>query len=226
MGDCTRIQLSQDSTSRSVSSSRKLERAVYYINAKSNEAARALIEIGKYLIAEFYDNDIDKVKSRAPRKEASLRKLAEHPMINLSYSTLNHAVRLAEQERRYFSHNYYFADLTESHKIVLLSLEESHEKLHYAKLVIKDKLSVRALKQQLVNDGVMGKRGRRTGPSKQLQPQHRRIFKLVNPFATLEAQDLTKLNPGEIPPRERQRLLKSARAAKLRLEELINCLNV
>ncbi len=135
-----------------------IDDAVRYINRKSNEGARSLIEIGEYLLQKFFDNDPSKVEDRAPRKGISLRKLAEHPDISLSFMSLSNAVRLAVQEHLFIDDKY--KALTDSHKIALFQIPDDEMKLHYADRVLDEGLSVRGLREMLEDAQYLATRGR------------------------------------------------------------------
>jgi len=138
----------------------KIDEAVNFINQQANAPARSLLEIGKYLLETFFDNDPKKVQDRAPRKGVSLRKLAEHPDIYMSYRNLSNAVRLALQEDVFKSVKY--KDLTDSHKLLLFSVDgaTNKEKLKIADKVIAENLSVRGLHEMLVKKNLLASRGR------------------------------------------------------------------
>ncbi|MCD4655010.1 hypothetical protein K8T06_13880 [bacterium] len=203
----------------------KLDRAVLYINTKANEAVNTLLCIGKYLLSEFFDNDLAKVRTRAPRKELSLRKLAERDDLNLSYRSLSNAVRLAVQERRFFSHNGTFSRLTESHKILLLNLDTDRDTIRFAKEVVNEGLSVRKLKQRLVDNEFIELPGRRPKRLNRRTLPYQRLIKLVTPFSLLNQMDMSSIDIGQIPDSEKGILRQSALVAKLRLEKLIEHLS-
>ena len=72
--------------------------AVAFINKRIDTASSSIIEVGQYLLKHFFEGDIQKAQDRAPRKGISLRKLAEHPDLNISFAGLSRAVNLAVQE--------------------------------------------------------------------------------------------------------------------------------
>lgn len=138
--------------------SRALNDAVKFINRKSNEGARSLIEIGEYLLRNFFEGDPRKVEDRAPRKGISLRKLAEHEDICMSFMTLSNAVKLAVQESLFEDEKY--KALTESHKIALFQIRDDDAKLSFADRVVDEKLSVRDLRELLIDAQYVATRGR------------------------------------------------------------------
>lgn len=215
------VKKSKESDILSPAEKRKLDLAAHYINARADDAANSMIDIGKYLLAEFYQNDITRFHHRAPRKSVSLRKLADRDDINITYVSLCYAVRLAIQERRFFSHNGVFQSLTPSHKVVLLQVERDGDKVHYAKEAIEKKLSVRQLRRKLVSDGILPARGReprRIAPS---SPSFKKLIRMVKPFSNLQRRTINEINVSEIPARDRARLKQSALQARDRLDALI-----
>ncbi len=136
-----------------------LDEAVAFINQQANAPAKSLIEIGKYLLDKFFENDPKKVDDRAPRKGISLRKLAEHEDISMNHQTLSNAVKLAAQEHLFEAPKY--QSLTESHKLLLFRLgKKDKEKIKFADKVVKDNLSVRKLNDVLVGAKLLAARGR------------------------------------------------------------------
>lgn len=136
-----------------------LDEAVAFINQQANAPAKSLIEIGKYLLEKFFENNPKKADDRAPRKGISLRKLAEHDDISMNHQTLSNAVKLAAQEHLFTDPKY--QSLTESHKLLLFRIgKKDKEKIKYADKVVKDNLSVRKLNDVLVGAKLLAARGR------------------------------------------------------------------
>ncbi|HPQ39802.1 MAG TPA: hypothetical protein PLV45_05455 [bacterium] len=205
----------------SVSDQRKLDIAAHYINARANDAANSIIDIGKFLLAEFYDNDIARFYDRAPRKSVSLRKLASRDDINMTFVSLCYAVRLAIQERRFFSHNGNFRTLTPSHKVVLLQVESDGDKVHYAKEVIEKRLSVRRLRRMLIEDGVIAPRGPEPRCIGESSRPYMKLIRLVKPFSNLPHEVIDDIDPSKMPVRDRMALKRSALRARNQLDALI-----
>ncbi len=136
----------------------KIDEAVQFINQQANAPAKSLLDIGKYLLETFFDNDPKKVDDRAPRKGISLRKISDHPDIALNHQALSNAVKLAVQEETFRADKY--SALTESHKLVLFRLRDKKEKLKFADKVIKENMSVRKLHEVLETAKLIPARGR------------------------------------------------------------------
>jgi hypothetical protein len=137
---------------------KKIDKAVNFINKQANAPAKSLLEIGKYLLKEFFDDDIKKVEDRAPRKGISLRKIAEHEDITMTFMSLSNAVRLAAQESLFTDDKH--KTLTETHKLLLFSLPDDKTKKSYAAIVVKENLSIRAFRDLLTSKGLIAARGR------------------------------------------------------------------
>ncbi|MBN1296447.1 hypothetical protein JXA80_06680 [bacterium] len=202
----------------------KMDRAARYINSKMDDAANALIDIGKYLLAEFFQDDIQLFRSRGSRKSVSLRKLADRDDIILSFSSLCNAVHLAIQERRFFAHNGTFKRLSASHKLILLRVQNDHEKIQFAKKTIEENLSVRQLRAELVIRGIILPRGRTAHAAnrkKRLAKPVRNIVDLVKPVSALIRANFDDVDMNIIPSSDRVFLKESAMRARDRLTELI-----
>jgi hypothetical protein len=108
------------------------------------------IEVGKYILKEFFNNDIQEAMSKNPNKSASYRKLQGHPDLKIHFNTLNQMVRVAAQED-YLSDNLdgnEIKSLSYSHRIELLKCDDD-TKLDIAKKCISENLSIRDLRKQL-----------------------------------------------------------------------------
>jgi hypothetical protein len=142
---------------------KQLDEAVTFINTKANESAKSLVEIGDYLLKTFFENDIKKAEDRAPRKGISLRKIAAHKDIMLSYRSLANAMRLADQNHLFSGAK--FRNLTESHRLLLLNVTEESQKMAFAEKSMKEKLSYRGLRDVLIKENYITPRGRGALPS-------------------------------------------------------------
>lgn len=142
-----------------------LDGAVEFINERMYSISENMIEIGAFLLENFFDGDIKKVKDHAPKKGISLRKLADHPDIDISYSGLSRAISLAVQEKR-LGAVATPQQLTPSHKVLLLNVDNVDEKKKLAKEVKQKKLSVRQFKEVLKKEGHTKPRGRTAGKTK------------------------------------------------------------
>ena len=167
----------------------QIDAAVTFINSKANESAKSLVDIGAYLLETFFDNDIKKAEDRAPRKGISLRKLADHRDIMLSYRSLANAMRLADQNHLFMDAKYHV--LTESHRLLLLQVDTEKSKMKFADQTVKDKLSVRGLRDMLIQEGCITPRGRGALPAGKTDKDPADAFSaFIKPISKLVKLDL------------------------------------
>ncbi|MCC6158532.1 MAG: hypothetical protein IT350_10815 [Deltaproteobacteria bacterium] len=206
-----------------------LDEAAAFVNNRIDRSAEALIEIGQYLLKRFFDDTVEKVGDRAPRKGVSLRKLAEHPDILMSYPQLSRSVGLAVQELQLASVST-LKQLTASHKLMLLGIDDRAGlgekelmalKKRYVSMVEKDGLSVRALRDVLENDGYVKRRGlaaiEDAGERRLLRSG---IHKMLDPFESIAGLDIKRLLA--LPSPNLRSAYDVAKKARLRLDTLIN----
>ena len=137
----------------------RIDRAVAFVNARARVIGAEIIAIGKYLLRELFDGDPRAVTSKDPRKMRSFRDLAERPDCLLSYSTLWRAVNLAIQERK-LGTVAALKQLTPSHKIELLSVDNPKIKRELAKEAAEEGWSTRELRTEVRRRAkVKGKKG-------------------------------------------------------------------
>jgi stalled ribosome rescue protein Dom34 len=135
-----------------------IDETIKMINKKWNSNCRNLIDIGEHLLKYFYNDDPELAKARGRKKEGvSLRKLAIRPDLNVSIATLSRAFNLAVQEKQLSK--FQAPQLTESHKILLLHIEDPKEKAVYAKKIVSQSISCRAFSRLLIKDEYMKQRG-------------------------------------------------------------------
>ena len=179
-----------------------LDEAVSFVNTRLDKSAASLIEIGEYLLSRFFAGDPEKVHDRAPRKGVSLRKLAEHPDILMSFPQLSRAVALAVQETQLSSVST-SKHLTASHKILLAAIENNTDlsekdllalKKRYIALIERDELSVREFHDLLIKDRYARPRGLAAVEDEAERKLLRSGFQsIVNPFREILELNLDRL---------------------------------
>ena len=131
------------------SEAERLDMAVKWINRKVETTVHfGLLQIGYYLLNNFFDGDIDLALSRNPHKENSFRRLCQRPDLVISSTHLVNAVKLVVQEKQLAGMTE-FKELPVSHKIALLTVKDSRSKKLLARKALKEKLSVRALTREV-----------------------------------------------------------------------------
>lgn len=196
-----------------------LEDAVAFVNTRIDRTATSLIEIGHYLLKHFFDNDPAKVSDRAPRKGVSLRKLAEHQDINMSFAGLSNAVSLAVQEKLLGSVQT-SEQLTASHRVLLLKVEDADAKKRYIAKVEKDKLSVRRFHELLEKDGLVQRRGLAAVDDAEERKLLRAGYhKFLSPFELLASLEIDSVL--ELPKDRIKSIYSEAKKAAAQLEKLL-----
>ena len=196
-----------------------LSSAVEFINKRIDTASSSLIEVGEYLLKNFFEGDLQKVHDRAPRKGISLRKLAEHPDVNMSFAGLSNAVNLAVQEEELGSVQA-LEQLTPTHKIHLLKVPDLKEKKKYVSQIDKYKLSVRQFEAILVSDGYSKPRGLAAIESEKERKLLRSGFRqYMNPFEAIMEMDLGNL--FGMPKTNVKSTYEAAKKARKRLDGII-----
>jgi len=192
---------------------------VKYINEQVANAETSFLNIGAYLLKCFFDDDIDKVKSQSPVKGLSIRKLALQKDINMSLPSLSRALNLAKQEVELKTVST-SKHLTASHKVLLLSVEDLTAKKNYAKMVENKELSVRGLREKLVEDGYILVRGLgaiKEGKKRNLARMgHSKLMRSFDFISGLDAEMF-----GDVDKPTARKTLANAEKAKESLVQLI-----
>jgi len=207
---------------------KRLDEAVVFINTQLNKAANSLIEIGNYLLANFFNGDQRKVQDHTADKSISLRRLAAHKDLDLSYAHLSNAIRLAIQERELTGVESEY--VTQSHKLLLIKIEDNQEKRKYIERIIANRLSTRALRELLISAGHLQPRGRpllNGERSSGVQTEHLDvILKPLDMLAqnSLECFDLNAFTADEarLTLSKAQQVQQKLAALITKLQELIN----
>jgi len=123
-----------------------VEASVKFINDKVAETVfRGSIEIGEYVLKNFFNDDIELASSQDPTKSASYNALCSHPDLAVSRTTLARMVRVAAQERFFIANNVDVGMLGYSHRVELLKLENNETKIALVQKCIEMSLSKRKL---------------------------------------------------------------------------------
>lgn len=131
---------------------------------------RGTVEVGSYLFEKFFDNDIERVRSHNPQKNASFRTLAERcgtPDLPVSKTWLSNAVGVAVICKA-LPDSAAYKHLPPSHQTVLLPLREPKLVEAMAERAVKQDLPVSKLRP-LVQQKVAAKKEEGRGrPAKPL----------------------------------------------------------
>ena len=123
-----------------------VEESVHFINAKVAESVfKGSLEIGEYLLLNFFGNDIQLAASQNPAKSVSYSSLCRRPDLAVSRTTLARMVRIAAQEKFLKSKRVRVDSLSYAQRIELIKLENDELKIELARRCIGESLSNRQL---------------------------------------------------------------------------------
>jgi hypothetical protein len=145
-----------------------IKKYAHSINRFHQEGGEKMEECGNYILKHFYMDDIELALSRKPNKGIGIREIANHPDIELSFSTLNRAVRIAIQSRFLWDKDFDPSGLTYAQKIQLLSFRKD-AKVGLAERIVTEKLTRSQIEAQ--------------NPRKQRKPKAQPKEKPVSKFA-------------------------------------------
>jgi hypothetical protein len=124
-----------------------INEAVNYINDKiGNSYYNTAVEIGDYILKNFFNDDIKKVKSKLSNKDNSFSKLCQNSDLKIHPKHLNQMVLIAAQEKL-FKENIK-KELNYSLKVELLKVNNK-QKIIFAEHFIKNKFTIKQAKEYL-----------------------------------------------------------------------------
>jgi hypothetical protein len=127
-----------------------VEKAVQFINEKANETIYKGSEaIGKYLLENFFQNDIALAASRNPYKSASYTALCKRTDLAVHPATLSVMVRVAAQEIFFKEGKVKTEGLSYTHKAELVKLINGKEKTELVKRALEASYTTRQLGEEV-----------------------------------------------------------------------------
>jgi len=127
-----------------------ITQAVKFLNEKANETLYVgALEIGTYVLKNFFNDDITLATSRNPKKPTSYQELCNHPGLFVKPEALGVMVRVAAQEQFFAINKMKTDSLSYSHKAELVKLPNDKAKISLVKACLKKSLSVRQLSEQV-----------------------------------------------------------------------------
>ena len=129
---------------------KKIDQAVTFINETANKTIyKGSIEIGEYILKEFFENDIELARSKNPRKDASFNKLCEREDLNIHPNRLGIMIRVASQERFLTEKEVDTSALSYTHKASLVKIQDDNKKIKLINKCIDNKWTTRELDDQI-----------------------------------------------------------------------------
>jgi len=142
-----------------------VDEAVEFINTKFEEYIEKAnesvynwhIDIGKYILEKFFNNDLKEATSRNPRKAVSYRALRERSDLEVKPPELSVMVHVAAQEKffqKYFTDEKDNLSYTIKAELTKLPYDESNEKLvsrkkELVRQIIDEKLTSRNVRERV-----------------------------------------------------------------------------
>lgn len=223
----------EDATLLSPQEQQVVNDAVRFINDHLDRSSVSMLEIGEYIIKTFFDGDVDKVASRAPRKGISLRKLADHPDLMASTSTLSRAVALAAQDRQ-LATVASMQHLSATHKMLLLSVDGLKDKNESERLALKEQyitrvedenLSVAGFRKVLIANGLVKQRGLPAGTERGSRKEiGAGELDFLSPLQSIIEFDLDRIN--EMSEEVKQSIIGAINVASIKLDQLMKKINI
>jgi hypothetical protein len=130
----------------------KIIEAVEFINDKiGNSYYNTAVEIGDYVLKQFFNNDIKQVKSKLSNKENSFSKLCKNENLKIHPKHLNQMVLVAAQEKMFLKKEKkdILDKLNYSLKVELLKINTNQDKIKHAEYFVDKKLTVLQAKDYL-----------------------------------------------------------------------------
>ena len=123
-----------------------IDRSVEFINAIVVKTMyKGSLEIGEYLLINFFNNKIEQASSKNRNKAVSFQELCKRPDLGVHPSTLSRMVRVASQERYFLQNKASTDDLSYSHRIEFTKIDNDEKKIRLVKKCIQEKMSCREL---------------------------------------------------------------------------------
>ena len=129
-----------------------IDRSVKVINGTLFKALyNGHLEIGEYLLKNFFNDDTKLVRSKAPNKPVSFVALCKRPDLGVHPSTLSRMLWVASQERFFVENNVITEDLSYSQKMEFTKLPDDQNKLKLVEKCINEKMSCRQLAEVILS---------------------------------------------------------------------------
>ncbi len=127
-----------------------IDAAVEFINETATKTIyKGSIEIGEYILENFFENNIELASSRNPKKHASFNKLCERDDLAVHPNRLALMVRVASQERFLADKKVDTLALTYTHKSSLVKLDNDKKKIDLIKKCVDGKWTTRTLDDEI-----------------------------------------------------------------------------
>lgn len=144
----------------------------------SRTVKSAQIEVGEYILKEFFDDDIEKYRSKNPKKEVSLVALLDRCdtfELPVSKTFLQNSISVAYAVKQLGKGNNEFLSLPPSHRVALLPIDDPERIKVLSRRAVDEKMTVRDLREEVKAELLKTK-----GKSKAGRPPIPKVEKDVN----------------------------------------------
>ena len=174
-----------------------IDKSIIFINEKANETLyKGSIEIGEYLLKNFYNDSIEQASSRNPNKQKSYRMLCQSSELVVPAGTLSIMVRVAAQERWFEKDGIETKGLSYTHKAELIKLKDDNPvKKDLIRKCIEESLSSRALSELVKKERKGLVKGGKPTPLKYFAYIDRVLKNSELPSAFDDVNKLMKMKP-------------------------------
>ncbi len=177
-----------------------VDKAVKLINEKASKTVyKGYLEIGEYLLLNFFNNDIKEASSKNRKKAVSFQELRKRPDLEVHPSSLSRMVRVASQERYFIQRNVNTDGLSYSHKIELIKLDNDEKKLQLVEMCIKEKMPYIKFAEIVFETRQKGNGEKEPSPLKLISSANRLVDRLIegSQIQTLlsEPEKLERMRP-------------------------------
>lgn len=174
-------------------SDEQIEDAVAFINQRANEAQRNLLEIGRYVLDNFFGGSLEEAVSKNPTKDVSFQRLADHPALLINRTTLSRAVGLYIQQQQILAvdrgHAALLDRVSPTHQQAILPVKELDTKVRLLRETVKQGLSTRGLRKVVEAERRKVKSSRGRKPLTAVQKVWRRCYQAISKRSAFFPED-------------------------------------
>lgn len=197
--------------------------AVKFINEKANQSIYAAYEaIGRYLLVQFYNNDIAQATSRSPKKSSSYRALCKREDLLFRPDQFSVMIRVAAQEDFFENNKVDSSQLTYTHKAELVKMPIDNEEQRASKLDLVSRIVEEGLPTRKVHELIIEKLQKAKPLPESKAPM--KLIATINELLkqdNLDKYDFTKDKLLKLPENSRRKLRNDVAGAKDELSHFL-----
>ena len=146
----------------------KINKAIGFLSRMNKNIYDSRIEIGKYILDNFYNGDVEYFRLHGSYKNISIEKIRKHSSIGMSKSWILDSIELYWQNKMVVN-NENFKKISITHRIYLTKIDKNSiglstieinkKKNEYIDIIVRDGLLEHDFYKLLVNDGFIVSKG-------------------------------------------------------------------